>query len=665
MRRVGHKVKPTTRTSTPTVLVTVGVEVSQGQWVDSTGATPHTFRSAFIVERRMVRGRWTAPREYHRTTIAGVWDVIDKIGGKGRRPYVVAARASDTLTLLRWWERVESGECVIRRRPGAAPATPPPDGGRRRNRPHPLVIGGKPDIIGYDVGGCPFRWVSVGNWSEMSLTEMARACNYPIPDNAHPSDKWECPGWSDHDQARLMMAYMVKLLDWWRSIGGGAWKDTPGAAAWSTLLSQGGESGLIEHHEEDALKLESRAVFGGRAYTWWYGDVGPSETWRHIPGAPFPSPHGKPKPGPVHRYDVRAMYPSLLGSEYYPVRLFGHYGRISPQALIDQLDWYCAVAAVTVRSQRGELPGRAGGDVCYPVGDWHTVLTTPELLDAHAHREIVAVHEYALYQRGRPFEQWSRWVLNLRDKTVQTMGKQWSVLVKVLANSLGGRLGRRRVGWRDTPHVMPRMDWGQWYQRDQETGELTMFRSLANMVQEHVRDDHRPGTMGACFAHLTAYGRVFMSRVRAKLSRHDVLWQDTDGIVVTDRGRDDLIQTAEYHPTRFGALRYERTFRSLRYLTPKHYWADGQWVLSGIHDGFAVDDAMCSTEVMTVNPVRSAIRPDNAGILQFARHIDLSAILPGVGVDERGWATPPKRTTGVVPEKRSQGPHPLLPVEQG
>ena len=663
MHRVGHKVRPTTRTTAPTVLVTVGVGVLQGNWTDQHGASPHTMRDAFICVRRRIRGRWTRMQEHHRTTIAGVWDVLDSIGSAGRRPYVVAARASDTLTLLDWWKRVESGECVIRRRPGAAPDAAPTDGKKRKERPHPLIIGGRPDIIGYTVKGCPFRWVSVSNWTEMSLSEMASATNYPLPPSSSPTDKWEAPNWPAVDQARLMMSYMTQLLDWWMRIEGGSWKDTPGAAAWSTLLRQGGESGLIEHHEVDALKLESRAVFGGRAYCWWYGDVGDSSRWKDTSGAPFPSPHGRPKVGPVHRYDVRAMYPTLLGSELYPVRLLGHYGRIEVGRLIDQLHTYCAVAAVTVRSKRGELPARSGPDVSYPVGDWHTVLTTPELLDAHRHRELVAVHEYALYQAGRPFQQWSRWVLNLRDSTVQTMGKQWGVLAKTLANSLGGRLGRRKIGWRDAPHVVPRTDWGQWYARDRDSGELVCFRSLANHVQEHIREDHRPGTLGACFAHLTAYGRVFMSGVRAKLSWSDVLWQDTDGIVVTDRGRDDLVGLPQCHPTRFGALRYERSFSNLRYLTPKHYWADGKWVLAGIHDGFAVDDDMTSSEVLTTNPVRSAIRPDNAGIYQMVRHIRLDEIMPGVGVDDRGWATPPKRTTGVVPEQQARSPHPSLTCE--
>lgn len=661
MRSKGFKVKPTQKDTAPTILVTVGVRVSGGSFTDGHGAVPHVMSEAVVCVRRRKKGRWGAVTEHHCVTVAGVWEIIDAIGCPGRRPYVVAARASDTLTLLRWWERVEAGECRIRPLKGASRTAGESGEKRPKERPHPLIIQGRPDVIGYTVRGCPFRWVSVSNWSELSLREMAESVGYTVPAEADPLDKWEAPSWPAVDQARLMMEYMTRLCSWWLSIGGGTWKDTPGAAAWSTFLRRGGENGLIIHAEEDALTLESRAVFGGRAACWWYGDCGDSSTWAKISGAPFPSGYGHPRMGGLHRYDVRAMYPTLLGSERFPVRLMWHLGRMDVKQVEELCKHHCVIAACTVESQRGELPAKGAIGPEYPVGDWHTVLTTPELQDAIRHRELKAVYEVAVYQAGRPFQEWSRWGLELRTAMKRANDRQGELLVKTLLNSLGGRLARRKIGWQDAPHITPREAWGQWYDQCPDTGEVLMYRALAYHTQEHVREAHRPGTLGACFAHLTAYGRTFMSRVRGKLDRRDVIWQDTDGIIVTDRGRDHIEQLPEVHPTRYGALRYERSFAQGRFLTPKHYWLDGRWVLAGIHDGFSVDDGMTSSEVLVTNPVRSAVRPDNAGIYQMVRHIDLSQIDPGVSVDEKGWAVPPKRTTGVITRKRSER-QPRLPT---
>lgn len=664
MSHAGYRLKQQTRDTAPTVLVTVGVGVSEGSFRDGTGARPHVHASTHICIRRRARGRWGPMRELQSLTVPGFWDQLDSLGMRGRRPYVVFGRASDALTVLRWWERVEAGEVVVWPRNGEEWQTDPTTGRRRRVQRHPIVINGKPDILGHSVGGCPFRFVSVSNWCDTGPRAMAAQVGYPVPADADDLDSWECLAWPPQDQARMMMAYMTQLTDWWLSIGGGNWKDTPGAAAWSTYLRRGGENGIIRHIETDALKLEDSAVFGGRATTFFYGNVGTAEQWTGCPSPPFRSSYTRQMPGPIHRFDVRAMYPSLLGSEVYPIRLIRHAGRLDVSELAQMCRKLCVVARVLVQSDRGELPRKGDKGTEYPTGQWWTTLTTPELITALEHKEIAACTEATIYQPGRPFEQWSNWILGLREGMRIKGDRNGELLVKVIANSFGGRLGRKRQGWVDSPHTVPRQWWGQWYECDPDTGEAKMYRSLACHVQSMERDDFRPGTLGAAYAHLTAYGRSMMAKIRHRLIREDVLWQDTDGIMVTDRGAEMLRQLPEYHETRYGAIRYERSFSVGRFLTAKHYWLDGRWVLAGIHDGFSVDDGMCSSEVLCVNPVRSANRPDNAGIFQMVRHIDLSAIDPGTEVDERGWSVPPKRWWGLNPRKRSGGQTPPLPVEQ-
>lgn len=664
MRPIGFKVKPTTRTTAPTVLVTVGVSVTEASFRDSTGDRPWVHSYAYVCVRRRIKGKWGKVREYRTNTVAGFWDVLDRLGNKSSRPYVVCSRASDVLTLLRWWERVESGEVMVWPKKGEEWETDPRTGKRRKIRRHPIVMHGAPDIFGYTVRGCPFRWVSVSNWCALGLREMARSVGHPIPSSATDMDSWECPDWPAEDQARMVMSYMTKLCDWWMKVKGGTWKDTPGAAAWSTFLSQGGESGIIRHIEPGVLAIEDEACFGARVSLWWHGDIGLPGQWAAYPHAPFSSGRGRVLMGPVHRFDVRAMYPSLLRSERFPIRLMNHHGAMSARDLAVFAERFCVIARVLVESQRGELPRHGDRDTEFPVGQWWTTLTTPEVRDALRHGEVRAVRNVAVYQPGSPFLQWANWILGLRDAMRSNGDKPGELLVKVLANSLGGRLGRKRQGWKDSPGTIPQKWWGEWLDLDAENGAVVSFRSLARHVQRMDREQFRPGTLGACYAHLTAYGRSYMAGLRAKLSRTDVLWQHTDGLILTERGAEHIRELPEYHPTRYGAIRYEKSFTCGRFITPQHFWLDGQWVLSGIHDGFAVDDGMVSSELLSLNPTRSAIRPDNASITRIARHIRIGDIEPGVGIDGSGWATPPQREAGFDPRPQARNQTPPLPVNE-
>lgn len=501
--------------------------------------------------------------------------------------------------------------------------------------------------------------VSVSNWADLSITEVARSVQYPLPVTARESDLWESNGWPAYDQAHLIMRYMQRIINWWITNQCGSWKDTPGAAAWSSFLRRGGESGIIRHTDEEVLHLEDRAVFGGRAAVWCFRNVGNTERWSELSDAPPPTRVGFDLPGPVHRYDVRAMYPTLLRDCRYPVRLLRREGRTTIGRLRELCRTNCCVAAVRIRSDRRELPRKVAGESEYPTGQYDTVLTTPELLTAIRLNEVQAVWEIAIYSAGTPFRGWAEWILGLRDRQKIGGNPAGELLVKTLANSFGGRLGRRKVGWTDAPNYIPRAVWGQWSYACGETGQFRMFRSLCNHVQEMEREDCRPGTLGACFAHLTAYGRNMMAMVRSSLPWRSVLWQDTDGIVITDEARPILEASDYYHPNQWGRLRHERTFHNMRFFTPKHYWADGAWVLAGVRDGFEVKDGHLADHMNTLNPVRQAIDPGEGAIYRIVQRMDISAIDPGCEVGADGWSIAPHVWRGADMPQRLYGQQPL------
>lgn len=653
----GRKLKATFRDSAPTILVTVGAESSPAPWGDGKGGAPHIIdRAVVTVQRRTHRG-WGRVAEHECPGWGDAWDVIDAVGKAGRRVYVVAGRASDLLVQLHWWERVERGEVSVWDQEGGRRRKGEPKAKGESRRRHPLVMQGRPDIIGYTIHGCSYRWVSVTNWADVSIADAARQVGYPIPVQADEADKWESVKWRAEDQARVINQYMVRLIDWWLLNGCGVWKDTPGAAAWSSFTRRTGAETIIQHADPDAIRLESRACFGGRASTFYFGDIGDPEQWGELASAPDPAGYTFGMPGPVHRLDVRSMYPTIMRDERFPVALLAVQVRTTVADLARRLKSLLCVASVTVRSSRAELPRRERNGVSHPVGEWRVVLSTPELRAALDHGEIVKVHRAAWYTPGTPFAEWASWTLNLRGRMRAAGDVAGEAFVKLLANSLGGRLARRRQGWEACPGAIPRELWGSWHHLDADTGGVVERRVLGGLVQQMERDEHRPATLAACYAHLTAYGRVRMGEVRSVAGKREVLWQDTDGVIVTDLGRKRIERSEHYHPTEPGKLRWEATYHNGRFLTAKHYWLDGKWVLAGIHDGFSVPDGKTAIDVVTTNPARTAVRPDAAGVYRITRHIDLSAIEPGVIVAPSGWALPPsvREDGSAKPQNEGQG----------
>lgn len=653
-----RRLKPTRRDSAPSLLAAVGLTTSPRAHLDANGDTPHVFTSAHVtVTRRTARG-WGKPVDHECDSPARVWDVLDALGAGGRRPYVVAGRASDALTVLGWWQRVEAGEVSIwdrTARHGRAPVGKGDGGNRVR---HPLVTNGRPDVIGYSLHNCSFRWVSVTNWADISIADCARQVGYPIPAAATEGDKWESSQWPAADQSATISRYMMRLIDWWLTAGCGVWADTPGAAAWKSYLRRLGANPILSHDDERALRLEAGACHGGRASAFYFGPVGRPERWAELADAPDPGKRGFGVPGPVHRFDVRAMYPTLLRDERFPVRLLCVAESMPPRTLLRGLGSLLAVSRVLLDTPDALYPVRTRRGVVYPTGVFPTTLSTAELLVAGERGHLRKVGLTAWYTPGGPFREWATWGLGKRTEMSDLKDKAGEAFVKLLLNSLGGRLARRRAGWVARPNVYHADLWNDWWEVDADTGEVVQRRSLAGHIQEMVKDEFRPGTLGACYAHLTGYGREYMNKVRAVAGRREVLWQDTDGLTVTDTGRARIEASAFYHPTEYGKLRYDKPFSDALYLTAKHYWADGSWVLAGIHDGFSVPDGRHAIDIVTDNPARTARRPDESAVYRIARCIDLQRIEPGVTVDVYGWAVPPAFSLGE--SWRSAMPSPQL-----
>jgi hypothetical protein len=301
------------------------------------------------------------------------------------------------------------------------------------------------------------------------------------------------------------------------------------------------------------------------------------------------------------------MYVSLLARELFPVVLQKYF----PSPTMKHTAAACrirgVIAEVTVRTDLPIYPCRVrrnastekglvnhewrffkhtwGERVVYPVGTFRTILAGPELRTAFHLGHVVAVYRSACYRLAPAFESFGKELLELRRAAREQKRQVTEDVCKLTGNSLAGKLASRGGGWHNDKKAKARKRWGTWVESDMSEAVPKQFRALAGIVQQYHQGGEGPRAVPAVLAYLTSYGRQLLWSILATAGIHNVIWCDTDGLIVTPEGRDRIVASSHYADDEPGKLRLVNEVRSFRAWTPKHYYADGQLVLGGFRTG--------------------------------------------------------------------------------
>lgn len=650
--------KPVRRTTAPAVLVSIAYDpcdVPNGPHGFTTAA-----RSWSITTYRRRGIQWERVRSGCSSGITSrqMWQAVESAGALSSRIYVVSPNAADCLTLSGFWRRLDESRYAMRLQRLSEPSSGEKP---KKKRPHPLILGNGVDVIGWSFASKEYRIVGYGNHLSIPLLDAARQVGHPDCPPALLAGRPTGHFLPDSDwQAGALSAVYRRLISWWIENQCGRWQDTIGAAGfqwWRTTIEKGD---VTEHECEPAVAAETAAVHGGRVQLFWYGSAGrEAPTAERVAASPrFTDRHIQT---PIYKLDVRSMYASLLRSEVFPVRLIRQLRR----ATVPQLESACAaclcVATVRVRLASPALPVRSHqtGTV-YPTGEFVTTLTTPELRLAFQRREVIGVSDVWLYAPGRPFRAFAERLTELRMDAIRRNDPLGGTWCKTVANALGGRLARVPRGWTTEPDKPCRQRWGQWFEIDAETGERLQLRGIAGVRQRLAPPGPRTGGLTACYAHLTAYGRVLLRSYLETAGERAVLWCDTDGLIVTRDGLDRITAAGLVRDGEPGYLRVEKELDYFCARTPKHYVAGDSWVLSGTRDDYGTVQDNRVIGWQSANPVRSAVEPKSDTIPTRSQllHIDRIPVSGEPGRD--GWIIPPVMMSGGLNQPTDDIPPELL-----
>lgn len=303
---------------------------------------------------------------------------------------------------------------------------------------------------------------------------------------------------------------------------------------------------ILIHDDEKTLALERDAYFGGRVECFRLGKVRKK----------------------LYYLDVNSLYPYVMSENDYPKVFVGVRRAVSTERLGDFLETHAAVARVTLNTDEAAYPIRENGRLIFPVGEFETTLNTPELSYALARGHITKIDVVALYEKGPIFREYVSTLYELRQQYAQADNPAFAYMCKIMLNALYGKFGQRGSVWQEINYEgEPPAD--EWLEEDYATKQVFKFRVRMGKVQRLSRDSESHESFPAIAGHVTAYGRMLMWELIAKAGAKNVLYMDTDSLIVSAAGYRRLV--ADVDANRLGALKLEKRADRATFYGPKDY----------------------------------------------------------------------------------------------
>lgn len=289
--------------------------------------------------------------------------------------------------------------------------------------------------------------------------------------------------------------------------------------------------------------------------------------------------------GPLYLLDINSLYPYVMMSEEYPLRLVRTSEHITMEELTEILSQYCVCATVTVNLHEPCLALRDRHKLIFPTGRFRAHATSPELRYLIETKQLVSVEECAIYERGRPFVGFVN-DLYARRIAHKSAGREIeSEHYKKLLNSFSGKWGQNGRKWVDCGPVEHN---NITFIRaiDADTDQVTEYRTFGGRLQRRETLPESLNSHPAIAAHFTAYGRMVLWALMREATREQYLYCDTDSILVTVEGLHHL--NDRINDKSLGGLKLVGEFAHVTLYGCKDYILDGRRVCKGLRDS-AVD----------------------------------------------------------------------------
>lgn len=539
------------------------------------------------------------------------WAYLASVTHSRRNVWIICPDAQSAFQAIGGW--IQSDRGVVGWGTLGQEAKRRPRGANPRTRPFrgTMILSPAVTILCHSLGEGRCTWVSVSNYLATDLQTLARSVGEEWPESLDVGQRGAAFQSDTDRSAKIVDRFFNRIMVEYLKSDGGHWRTTAAQLSHQTWRRNFLTHRVESHTDDDAAVFERDATFGGRAELYFLGTVGvpPGERPGESPGMPPISP--KQIAGPLYKVDIRSQYPAILRDNYFPVQLDRRHRNPPVEEVVATANVRCCVARVLIETTLPIYPCRTNermmtdkrydgretrvsetkikSRVVYPIGRFWTSLYGPELAEAGRRGHIQDCAEMWTYRGARAFRDYADYLITER-KNARDRGDESSELrLKLQANSFIGKFASRGGGWSTVPRSQHEERWKQWFELDLETGKKEQFRTLSGITQ---RFDPPAEVAVGCpfvFGYVTSYGRIQLYRIIETAGKNGVVQCNTDGLLLTPSGYQCIEAAGLLSKDKPGRLRTVETVDRFRGWGPSHFFASGEWTLSGYRGGTWID----------------------------------------------------------------------------
>lgn len=566
---------PTRQTGTPGVVVFVDCETRDQGGSSSPGHQSHKLWFGIARAGRLEGGRLTRVKELRFEKALTFWSWLHLVKRPQEVTWIFAHNLGFDLSCLGFWGMLESGEFTLTKKRQLSPL-----GQRRRGPGAPesvtdagLVLTDDPPsaVLCWHRSGWRLQCLDTMNYFPMGLKRLGEAVGLEkltMPAADSPQETWDeyC-----RRDVEIIERAICQLSGWWKRCEMGRWPLTIASGALTAWRELCQTVVPLLPDAQDQRDREREAAYGGRLEALWLGRSGPAypRVWGHR-SQQLTIDDDSPR-GPFHLLDATSFYGFILTSELLPVATKQRWDAETGGELeLEELGADC-LASVRICHQTERFPVRTPAGVQFAAGNFDTVLCGSELARAVEVGAVAAVYWANRYELGPLLAQFGQTIWEeLQIAKIDGLGAV-ELACKLLLARLAGKFNQRGHRWESRPQLTPERPWGSWLAVDAATGRAVRRRSIGWLLQEQVPAQDPEHAWPAVFAWVTAAGREWLGLWAQVAGPRQVLYLNTDGLIVTDRGRERLEDAGLIRPGELGGLRVVESSHSVEIRGPGSY----------------------------------------------------------------------------------------------
>lgn len=519
----------------------------------------HRLHTACLLSARRERGRWTRQKKWLVKSVGEFSELLRNAVGFSRPTYLFSREMVKCLTAVGFWELLESGRFNLHQthQSPRVKSSPTSDRSGKQSVESGVLMENGPvaAVVAWAAPGAKLIATDLRNYADIEPKQLGQFVSLPWPD--HPAEDAPNRHWESCavDQATIVYRAICEILEWWNDSGLGSFGLTTGACSLSAFRNYKNGVVIETPEDEEVRDFERAAYFGGRNECFWVGaKVGnrysPHPHCRTAPDL-F---HGAPK-GTLHLVDAASFYGHIHALHPVPVKLIGVGEGMAINVANELFERECSIATVQLSTKAEQFPVRHNERVVYATGQFTTTLAGSELAAAASGKFITGVGRFHHYVCQPAISGISQKLWDSRCECIRANHHVSATFIKGTIAALHGKFSQRSLTWQVCPNEPCNEPWGNWQHYSHRDRRLRNYRAVGIQVQVQCDDGDARHAFPAIAAFTTASGRRTLGLWIRIAGKGNVLYCNTDSLIVSDAGLERLKWAGLMDDNALGGLR--------------------------------------------------------------------------------------------------------------